>query len=114
MQDGKAATPIDVTAIGMNTDVRDWHPSKAFGPIDVTESGIAIVDNRVHLRKALCPMATTESGKLIVCRVVHCTKARGAINISAFERATLPFESGLCIHVGVLGPAHNTAITVTL
>jgi hypothetical protein len=45
VQDLNALSPIDVTPLGIDTDVRDWHDMNALAPIDVTLLGI-ITDAR--------------------------------------------------------------------
>ena len=40
VQDLNALSPIDVTPLGIDTDVRDWHDMNALAPIDVTLLGI--------------------------------------------------------------------------
>jgi len=47
----KAAKPMEVTELGILTNIKLAHPSKALSPIDVTDSGIVIDAKLGHAKK---------------------------------------------------------------
>ena len=61
----KGYSPIDVTDVGIDIEVKDVHPSNAPSPIFVTEFGIDTEVKDVQLSNALVPMLVTEFPKKI-------------------------------------------------
>ena len=55
---------MDVTELGISTEVSPVQPENASDPMDVTESGIVIEVSPVHPENALYPMDVTEFGIL--------------------------------------------------
>ena len=66
---------MEVTELGIVTDVRLLHPLKAHLPMEVTELGMATEVRLLQPRKDSLPMEVTELGMVTEVRPVHSKKA---------------------------------------
>jgi len=93
--DWKAATPIEVTELGIVIAVSALVSWKALGPMDVTELGI-VMDAKALLLNTLSPMVVMEFGKLMEDSEVADLKARSPIDVTEF---------GIAIEVSPVAPS---------
>ena len=58
----KALLPMEVTDVGIVTEVREVQLPKACCPIEVTDEGIVTEVRELQPKKAVCPMDVTDEG----------------------------------------------------
>ena len=65
-QSAKAPSPIDVTELGMATEVSPEQPEKVHEPMEVTELGMVTEVSPEQSAKAPSPMEVTELGMIVL------------------------------------------------